>query len=127
MATVQAGSAVSTIDRVINFFPPNLHNLMRTRLADNLHFIFFQKLIPLIKTDGCIPAYENIINNATVNNFIRSSKPNQIRAQMLGGAEDLTSMEASLAKLYAGGLIKFEDGLLYSENKQFFKDLAKGA
>jgi len=127
IATVQAGSAVSTIDRVINFFPPNLHNLMRTRLADNLHFIFFQRLIPLMKVEGCIPAYENIINNAIVNNFIRSSKPNQIRSQMLGGAEDLTSMEASLARLYAGGLIKYEDGLLYSENKQFYKDLTKGA
>ena len=126
MATVQAGSALSTIDKIINFFPLNLHNFIRTRLADNLNFIFFQRLIPLIKVEGCIPSYENIINNATVKKFIRDYKTNQIRSQMLGGAEDFTSMEASLAKLYAGGLIKYEDGLLYSENKQLYKDLTKG-
>ena len=46
---------------------------------------------------------------------------------MLGGDRGVfTSLEASLAKLYAGGLIKYEDGLLYSENKQFYKDLTKG-
>ena len=126
MATIRACSAVSTIDTAVHFFPIHLQNLIRTRLADNLLFIFFQRLVPQRKGEDSILAHEKIINSSTVKNLIRDSKHNQIRSQMLGGSEDLTSLESSLAKLYAEGLIKFEDGLFYSENKQFYKDLSKG-
>ena len=126
MATIRAGSSVSTIDTAVHFFPIQLQSLMRTRLADNLLFIFFQRLVPQRIGEGSILAHEKIINSSTVKNLIRDNKHTQLRSQMLGGSEDLTSLESSLAKLYAEGLIKFEDGLLYSKNKQFYKDLSKG-
>ena len=79
------------------------------------------------KGDSRILAHEKLINNFSIKSLIRDSKTHQIRSQMLSGTEEFSSLEASLAKLYVGGLIKYEDGLLYSENKQFYKDLTKGA
>jgi twitching motility protein PilT len=125
MATLRAGSSVSAIDAAVHFFPVQLQSVMRTKLADNLLFIFFQRLVPQRKDEGSILAHEKIINSSTVKNLIKDNKQNQLLSQMLGGSEDLTSLESSLAKLYADGLIKFEDGLLYSKNKQFYKDLTK--
>jgi len=65
------------------------------------------------------------VNSDRVKNFIREEKTHQIKPQMLSGTEEFTPLEASLAKLYQAGLIQYEDGLFYAENKQFFKDLAK--
>lgn len=125
ITTVHASTSASTIERVINIFPPYQQNLIRTRIADNLLFVLAQRLVPLKKGEGRILAYEKIINSHSVRNLIREAKTHQIKSQMLSGTEEFTSLESSLAKLYNSGLIKFEDGLLFSENKQFYRDLTK--
>ena len=91
MATIRADSSVSTIDSAVHFFPIQLQSLMRARLADNLIFIFFQRLVPQRTGEGSILAHEKIINGSTVKNLIGDNKHTQLRSQMLGGSEDLTS------------------------------------
>jgi twitching motility protein PilT len=88
-------------------------------------FVLSQRLVPLKKGEGRVLAYEKIINSFGVKNLIREGKTYQIKSQMLTGTDEYTSLESSLAKLYLAGLITFEDGLLYSENKQFYKDITK--
>jgi twitching motility protein PilT len=65
------------------------------------------------------------MNSDRVRNLSREGKTHQIKSQMLSGTDEFSSLEASLAKLYQSGLIKYEDGLFFSENKQFFKDSTK--
>lgn len=125
IATVHASTAASTIERIINIFPPHQQTLVRNRLADNLLFVLSQRLVPLKKGEGRILAYEKIINSFGVKNLIRESKTHQIKSQMLTGTDDYSSLEASLANLFLSGVIKFEDGLLFSENRQFYKDMTK--
>jgi len=125
ITTVHASTAASTIERIINIFPPHQQGLIRTRIADNLLFVLSQRLVPLKKGDGRVLAYEKIINSFGVKNIIRESKTHQIKSQMLTGTDEYTSLESSLANLYLSDLIKFEDGLLFAENKQFYKDLTK--
>ncbi len=127
ITTVHASTSASTIERIINMFPPHQQGLIRTRIADSLLFVFAQRLIPMKSGEGRLLAYEKIINSHSIKNLIREGKTFQIKSQMLSGSEDFTSLEASLAKLYLSGLINFEAGLLYSENKQFYKELTKGA
>ncbi len=127
LTTVHSNITTSTIERVINIFPPHQQNIIRTRLADNLLFVLAQKLVPMKKGDSRVLAHEKLINSFSIKSLIREEKTHQIRSQMLSGTEEFSSLEASLAKLYVGGLIKYEDGLLYSENKQFYKDLTKSA
>ncbi|OGW40983.1 MAG: hypothetical protein A2Y97_03210 [Nitrospirae bacterium RBG_13_39_12] len=125
ITTVHASTAASTIERIINMFPPHQQNLIRTRIADNLLFVLSQRLVPLKKGEGRVLACENIINSFGVKNLIREGKTHQIKSQMLTGTDEYTSLESSLSKLYSEGLITFEDGLQYSENKQFYKDTTK--
>jgi twitching motility protein PilT len=127
ITTVHASTAASTIERAINIFPPHQQGIIRTRIADNLLFVMSQRLVPLKKGDGRILAYEKIFNNFGVKNLIREGKTHQIKSQMMSGTEEYSSLETCLAKLYQADLITFESGLLYSENKQFFKDLTKTA
>jgi twitching motility protein PilT len=125
LATVTASSPANTIERIVNIFPPYQQGIIRTRIADNLLFILGQRLITLKSGEGRVLAYEKMINSYGIKNLIREGKTHQIKAQMLSGSEEFSSLESSLAKLYLSGLIKFEDGLLYSENKQFYTSLTK--
>lgn len=125
ITTVHASTTAATIERVINFFPPDQQNLIRSRIVDNLLFVLAQRLVPMKKGDERVLAYEKLINSFSVKNLIREGKTYHIKSQMLTGSEEYTSLESSLAKLYNEGLIKFEDGLLFSENKQFYKELSK--
>ena len=125
IATVHASTAASTIERAINIFPSHQQSIIRTRIADNLLFVLSQRLVPLKKGDARILAYEKVINSFGVKNLIREGKTHQIKSQMMSGTEEYSSLEMSLAKLCQADLITFENGLLYSENKQFFKDLNK--
>jgi twitching motility protein PilT len=125
LSTLSASSTTATIERVINIFPPHQQALIRTRIADTLLFVINQRLVPAKSGEGRVLAYEKLINGYGVKNLIRESKTHQIRSQMQTGTEDFVSLELSLAKLCNAGVIKPEDGLLYSENKQFFRELTK--
>jgi len=127
ITTVHASTAASTIERVINIFPADQQGLIRTRIADNLLFVLSQRLIPSKKGEGRVLALEKLINSVSIRNFIREGKTHQIKAQMLSGSDDYSALESSLAKLYLSDMITFEDGLVFAENKQFYKDLTKTA
>ncbi len=123
LSTVHASNSTSAIERIINMFPPHQQNLIRAKLADTLLLVFAQRLVSLKKGDDRIPAFEKLINSYRVKNLIREEKTHQIRSQMQGGTEEFTSIDSTLAALYNSGLIRYEDGLLFAENEQFFRDL----
>ena len=125
LSTVHADNSTSIIERVISMFPPHQQNLMRIKIADCLLLSFSQRLIPLKKGKGRILAYEKLINNYRIKNLIREGKTHQIRSQMQAGTESFTSIDTSLANLYNSGLITFEDGLHFSDNKQFYRELTQ--
>jgi twitching motility protein PilT len=125
IATVHSSSAAATIERIINLFPPDQQYLIRTRIADSLLFVLSQRLVPLQNSEGRVLAYEKIVNAYSIKNLIREGKTHQIKSQMMTGTEEYSSLEAALASLTVSGLIKFEEGLRFSENKQFYKDLTK--
>jgi len=123
LSTVHADNSTSIIERVINMFPPHQENLIRMKIADCLLLSFSQRLVPLKKGKGRILAHEKLINNYATKSLIRERKTHQIRSQMQAGTEEFTSIDASLAGLFNAGLITFEDGLRFSENGQFYREL----
>lgn len=125
LSTVHGNNSTSIIETVINMFPPHQQSLIRTRIADCLLLSFTQRLVPLKTGRGRVLAYEKLINSYRVKNLIREEKTHQIRSQMQAGSEDFTSIDASLAELYRGGLITFDDGLVFSDDGQFYREMAE--
>ena len=123
ISTVHANNTTSTIDRIVNVFPPHQQNIIRTKLADSLLLVFSQRLVPLQKGEGRILAYEKLVNSYRIKNLIREGKTHQIRTQMLSGTEDYESIDSSLAKLHLAGKISFDAGLLFADNEQFYREL----
>ena len=104
-------------------FEPHMQPLIRTKLADCLQLVLSQRLIPLKKGEGRILALEKLINSYRVKTFIKDSTTNRIRSQMQAGTKEFESIDVAIARLYQKGLITFNDGLIYVEDEQFYREL----
>lgn len=125
LSTLHSRNATSTIDRVIDIFPPDQQAQIKTQIADSLIMILSQRLV--MKKDRTAPvlAYEKLINSYKIKNFIREGKTHQIRTQMQLPGEDYSSIDVSLAKLCIAGTISLEEGLKHADNTAFYQDTVK--
>jgi len=93
--TIHASTAASTIGRILDLFPRNMHAALRHALAFNMKAIIAQKLLPSIKPGvGRVPAVEIMTFNATVRKLILEEKeeklPDAIRIGKEEGMQDFT-------------------------------------
>ena len=99
--TLHTNSAVQTISRVIDIFPPNQQPEVRSSLSLSLVAVLSQTLIPRIDTPGRILAAELMIPNAAIRNLIRENKIHQIYSQLQLGQEKygMQTLNQALASL----------------------------
>src|SRR5437879_2304421 len=73
--TIHASSSASTISRILDLFPPEIHNAIRQALAFNLKAVICQKLLPSIKPGvQRVPTTEIMIMNPTIKELITKSE-----------------------------------------------------
>jgi len=122
-ATLHTNSAAQTIDRIIDSFPANQQNQIRSQLAANLLGILSQRLIPKVG-GGRVPAIEIMVANSAVRNLIRENKVHQLDLVINTSADDgMISLNASLAKMVKSGEISIENAEIYSTNVDDLKML----
>jgi twitching motility protein PilT len=123
LSTLHTNTASQTIDRIIDSFPGNQQDQIRSQLAESLLGIFSQRLIPRI-TGGLIPAYELLINNNAVANLIREKRTHEIDVVIETGSESgMIDMNRSLLDLVRNGEITMESAYLYSMNPKALERL----
>ena len=116
LSTLHTNNASQTIDRIIDSFPGNQQDQIRTQLASSLLGIFSQRLIPRI-TGGLIPAYELLLNNNAVANLIREKLTHEIDVVIETGMESgMVDLNHSLLELVRVGEISIENAYQYSLN-----------
>lgn len=98
--------APKTIDRIIDVFPPNKQDQIRTQLASVLQAVVTQQLLPLASGSGRTAALEVMVANDAIKNLIRENKAHQIDAMIQTGKnEGMISLNASLANLVRTGQV----------------------
>ena len=116
LSTLQTNNASQTIDRIIDSFPGNQQDQIRSQLASSLLGIFSQRLIPRV-TGGLIPAYELLLNNNAVSNLIREKRTHEIDVVIETGTESgMIDLNHSLMELVRTGEITIENAYQYSLN-----------
>ena len=114
LSTLHTNNASQTIDRIIDSFPSDQQNQIRTQLASSLLGVFSQRLIPRI-AGGLIPAYELLLNNTAVSNLIRERRTHEIDIVIETGTESgMVSLNHSLMELVRAGEISIENAYQYS-------------
>lgn len=115
-STLHTNNASQTIDRIIDSFPGDQQDQIRTQLASSLLGIFSQRLIPRI-TGGLVPAYELLLNNNAVANLIREKRTHEIDVVIETGTESgMIDLNHSLLDLVRSGEITIENAYQYSLN-----------
>ena len=115
-ATLHTNSAVQTISRVLNVFPPHQQPQIRQLLAATLQAVVTQQLIPLSGKPGRCLAMELMIPNMAVRNLIREDKIHQVYGAMQSGqvGSGMVTMNQSLLENIRKGNLTKTDGLAYS-------------
>lgn len=113
LATLHTNSAVQSINRIIDVFPPHQQEQIRVQLSFVLEGIFAQQLIPKKSGQGRVLAVELLVPNPAIRNLIREDKIHQIYSMMQTGQSKfgMQTMNQSLYELYTKGLITFEDAI----------------
>ena len=116
LSTLHTNNASQTIDRIIDSFPGNQQDQIRTQLASSLLGIFSQRLVPRI-AGGLVPAYELLLNNNAVANLIREKRTHEIDVVIETGMESgMVDLNHSLIELVRTGEISIENAYQYSLN-----------
>jgi twitching motility protein PilT len=119
-ATLHTNSAVQTINRIIDVFPPNQQSQIRAQLSFVLEGIVCQTLLPRATGNGRVPALEVMIPNAAIRNLIREDKVHQLYSQMqIGqGKSGMQTLNQCLGSLYLRRLITLEEAISHSSEPE---------
>jgi twitching motility protein PilT len=115
-ATLHTNSAIQSISRVLNVFPPHQQPQIRQLLASSLQGVMTQQLIPNSSKPGRALAVELLIPNIAVKNLIREDKIHQIYGTMQSGqgGTGMMTMNQSLADHVRKGNLTKQDALAHS-------------
>jgi twitching motility protein PilT len=112
LSTLHTQDAASTVDRIIDVFPPYQQEQIRVMLAATLKGVVSQVLLPKADGQGRVAAREVLVVTPAISALIREGKTHQVYSAIQTGATyGMTTMEKSLAELCQAGLISAEDAL----------------
>jgi twitching motility protein PilT len=107
--TLHTSSAATTIDRIIDVFPPDQQAQIRTQLAASVQAIVCQSLLRRADGKGRMAATEVLIATPAVRNLIREGKLQSIPSSLQTGSKlGMHTLNQDLARLVEGGSITYE-------------------
>ena len=116
-STLHTVNAPQTIERIIDIYPANQQNQIRTMLANTLQAVISQTLFRRIDQPGMVPCIEILLCTSAVRNCIRENRiyeiPNIIETSRRLGMQ---TMDLSIAEMYSKGFIDREEAVMRSSN-----------
>jgi twitching motility protein PilT len=122
--TLHTNSAVQTINRIVNVFPAEEQDQIRTQLSMAILAVISQTLLPKIG-GGRIAAHEIMINNPAIANLIRENKIPQIYSQMQlnQGATGMQTLNQVLSEYVRRHIIDKETAMAYTTKPEELRKL----
>jgi twitching motility protein PilT len=107
--TLHTSSAASTIDRIVDVFPPAQQSQIRTQLAGSIEAVVCQTLCRTVSEQGRTAATEVMIATPAIRNLIREGKLQSIPSALQTGARfGMHTLNQDLARLVEIGSITYE-------------------
>jgi twitching motility protein PilT len=114
--TLHTNSAQGTINRIIDAFPANLQEQVRTQLSTSIIAVIAQSLIPKIG-GGRVAAYEILVVTSAISNLIRENKTFRINSAIQTGAKHgMILMDDALFRIWREEKATAEDVLAKAHN-----------
>lgn len=124
-ATLHTNSAVQTINRIVDVFPPYQQSQIRQQLSFVLEGVMCQTLLPRANGPGRVLAIECMVPNTAIRNLIREDKIHQLYSAMQVGQRKfgMQTLNQSLAGLVQQRLVTMDDAMGRSPDVEELKTL----
>ncbi len=117
LSTLHTIGAASTVDRVIDVFPPHQQQQIRVQLANVLEAVISQQLIPTSDGRGRCAAFEVMHANHAVRNLIREGKSHQLPSVMQTNRKlGMITMDEAITQLYFDGKIDRDLAIQFAQD-----------
>jgi twitching motility protein PilT len=128
LATLHTNSAISTITRMVNVFPSDQQDRIRTQLSLTLNAVISQRLIPSL-SGGVSIANEILIMNPSIRNLVREGKLHQVYGMMQVGQDKsgMCTLNQSLLQLVMKRKIDMRAAFMYSTDPEELDKMLKAA
>lgn len=121
LSTLHTNGAVKAIDRILDAFPTEQQNQIKSQLATVLEGVISQQLVPRKDNKGLVLASEVMSVTPAVRNLIREGKHYQINNLIQNGmSQGMRSLERNLAMLCKDDIISIDEARLRSSDLQLF-------
>ena len=126
LTTLHANNANQALDRILHFFPEEMHAQLFMDLSLNLKAIVAQQLIKRSDGKGRYPVVEILLNSPLVSEIIRKGEIHRLKEVMKAGKEDgMQTFDQALFDLYMQGKISYEDALGSADSRNEVRLLIK--
>jgi twitching motility protein PilT len=123
-ATLHTQDAARSVERIVDSFPADGRELVRTQLAGTLRGIVSQTLCRRVDGQGRVPAVEVLIATPAVRALIREGRQHQLYSTIhSGGEQGMQTLDQALSALVRRGVITYEAGLDKARDVEAFDRL----
>ena len=119
LSTLHTIGAASTVDRIIDVFPPHQQQQIRVQFANVLEAVVSQQLVPKADGSGRVAAFEVLHANYAVRNLIREGKSHQLLSVMQTNRKSgMITMDEALIQLYQNKEITSEMAIQFANDPE---------
>jgi twitching motility protein PilT len=127
MSTLHTVDAAESVGRIIEFFPAEKQQVIRSILAGVLRGVVSQRLLARVD-GGRVPAVEVMVMNARIADLIRDGRPDEITDAIADGEFfDMQTFSQALIELVLGGVVDRETAANAATNRHDFLVLLERA
>ncbi len=127
-ATLHTTGAARTVDRIVDAFPTNQQEQIRTQLSTSIVAVISQILMPRKDKPGRIAAFEIMIATPSIRSLIRDNKTFRITSDLQTGAKwGMQTLDSHLVELWRGGKIAYEELVTKAQDTEEILQQVRGA
>ncbi|MCI0631309.1 MAG: PilT/PilU family type 4a pilus ATPase [Phycisphaerales bacterium] len=126
--TLHTADAMQSFARILEFFPSNEHNFIRSTMANGLQAVMAQRLLPSVRPGvKVVPATEVLLNTPVVGDVIREGRDEDLYAVMHGSAQEgMHTFTDSLARLVEEDWVDLKTAERYAPNAEALRSKVRG-
>ncbi len=124
ISTLHTPDAATTVARIVAMFPAEEQEVVRIRLADSLHSVISQRLLPRADASGRAVALEIMIATSTIRDLIRDrNRVGEIKDYIEEGRDQygMQSFDQHLMELVESDTVTFETAMAAASNPSDFE------
>lgn len=127
-ATLHTTGAARTVDRIVDAFPTNQQEQIRTQLASSIVAVISQVLLPRIDRPGRVAAFEIMISTPSIRALIREAKTFRITSDIQTGAKyGMNTLDSHLLELYQQNIISYGEMITKAQDADSLLQKLEGA